>query len=78
MQYDLALVQSKYNTPVLSDLSNEGLGEEIAKAVEDAKCWLESRTYTPDTEGNDEMENIPPQIHATNRHHSGDTVYGLC
>ncbi|KAF8499371.1 hypothetical protein JB92DRAFT_3124942 [Gautieria morchelliformis] len=58
-QFDLTLAQSNRNSPVFADLSDEDLGEEVGKAVEDAECWFDTRIYTLDADGNEDAENLP-------------------
>ena len=53
---NLTLVQSNCSSSVFSDPSNEDLGEETGKAIEDAKCWFGTRTYTQDADGNENTD----------------------
>ena len=78
MPYDLTLAQSSCNSLVFSDLSNEDLGEKIGNAVEDSGCWFKTRTYSPGAHGNEDIENIPPWIHAVGHHWSGNIWIATC
>ena len=54
------------------------MGEEINKAIEDAECWFETRTYTPDTDRNKDTQNISPQIWAVGHYQSSNIWLATC
>ncbi|KAF8582507.1 hypothetical protein K439DRAFT_1635247, partial [Ramaria rubella] len=61
---DLTLTQADRKTPVFTDLSEEDLLDKIQDAIIEAKCWFETLYYSPDIDGKDNFENVPPRIRA--------------
>ena len=45
---------------------------EIGKGLENAECWFEVKTYTPDTDGHKDTDKFIPSIHTVGYHWSSD------
>ena len=48
--------QKDHNNPVLAGLKNDDLLIKIGKALENAECLFEVKTYTPDTNGHEDTD----------------------
>ncbi|KAF8573701.1 hypothetical protein K439DRAFT_1642772, partial [Ramaria rubella] len=57
---DLTLTQADRKTPVFTDLSEEDLLDKIQDAIIEAECWFKTLYYSPDMDGKDNFENVPP------------------
>ena len=70
--FDFTLVQKAHDKPVLMDLTNENLINNIYEAINKADCWHELLSNTPDSDGNTVHDFTEPRIRAVRRHRSGD------
>ena len=70
--FDFTLVQKACDQPVLTDLTNENLIDNIYEALNEADCWHELQPNTPDSDGNIVYDTTEPRIRAVGCHPSGD------
>ena len=57
---------------VFVDLPEDILIGKILQALHEADCWLEARPCSPDSVGDERVQQVSLYIRAVGRHHSSD------
>ena len=70
--FDFTLAQKARDQPVLTDLTNENLIDNIYEALNEADCWHECQPNMPDSDGKIVYDATEPCIWAVGCHRSGD------